>query len=303
MDTFSQTIHFRVINPPLNPKSNIFLGTQLNPASSNETILSPLQKGQENGGYLTQFSCKLDQNDIDETKIAAFKVGQKLNIPLHFIGSNFHRQDFTMVQIISKNLLSQGAISKLSFISGQIDFLSFTAAQDGDSNLIITFLSTRGLSCNIDSLTLDTTSFQYKQVFCQTPNNLSGTFNFRLKEYPTSACSYLNTDSTTSTTISPMPTWKLEITGTLSSGYLFYKAFPTPNVLKTFIVYEFQNPSGSTLNLMEDNVNYSAFNGLSLISLQSYNCGQNCMVCDYNTYPNGRCGTCKPVNLTPLTPF
>lgn len=108
LDNTLQSKQFYISNNLFQINQN--LATELKPNSDVVSAISPENKGESNSVYLTQFTCKLSSTDLNDSKIAALAIDEKLTLPLHFMGSNFHRQDFTLVQVMSKNLLSQGAI-------------------------------------------------------------------------------------------------------------------------------------------------------------------------------------------------
>lgn len=109
------------------------LGTSISPDTAWVTPLSPTIKGTATLDYLTQFSCKLTSSDTTNLKIAGFTPARKISIPFHYISSTFHKQEFSFVSIISKNLLNQGGVVAINLYSSKFDLISLTATKLGDS--------------------------------------------------------------------------------------------------------------------------------------------------------------------------
>lgn len=203
---------------------------------------------------------------------------------------------------MSKNLFNQGGIIAMSLYSSRFDLISLTAVKLGDAQLKVDFLSTKGLICNVNTLTLDTND-QVKTLTCKTPFGIDASFNFKVREYSATACSYLNPDSTSSTTMASLWTWRLEVKAEITSSVIFARSFPSPNIFRMLVDYEVREPTPGALTLLDSGTNaYIALHGVNSIGLESYNCQSNCLACSNSAFPSGTCSTCKDVRNSPILP-
>jgi hypothetical protein len=147
--------------------------------------------------------------------------------------------------------------------AARFDFISITATKLGDTQFKLDFLSTKGQICNLNTLTLDTND-QVKTLTCKTPFGADATYSFKVKEYSTTACSYLNPDSTTSTQMASLWTWRFEVKAEIVSSIVFARSFPSPNLNKIMLDYELKEPTPGALTLLDSGTSaYIAVHGIS----------------------------------------
>ena len=82
----------------------------------------------------------------------------------------------------------------------------------------------------------------------------------------------------------------------ITSGMIFAKSFPSPNIIRLFVDYELREPTPGALTLQDVTTNaFVALHGLSAVNLDSYNCPRNCLACSNTVFPSGNCTICKDV--------